>query len=178
MKNVKNNLKITCFLLIVFCMATVRTQAQSFEKGQQNFQLGVGLGSTFMVSGGSGTPPISASYEFGITDKISLGAFAGYATQKIDLGIANWKYNYILAAAKGAYHFDFGVEKLDPYAGVLLGYNIASVSTSSNLPGASAGGVLWGAHAGARYYLTPAIGVFGELGYGISWLNVGVSFKF
>jgi hypothetical protein len=178
MKNLKNNLSISLFTLCSFIFFSLQAQAQSFEKGQQNFQIGVGLGSTFMVSGGSGTPPISASYEFGITDKISLGAFAGYAGQKIDLGFATWKYTYILAAAKGAYHFDFGVEKLDPYAGALLGYNIASVSTSSNLPGASAGGVLWGAHAGARYYLTPAIGVFGELGYGISWLNVGVSFKF
>ena len=178
MKTIQRNILIRICLFMGCVAMYSTTQAQSFEKGQQNFQIGIGLGSTFMVSGGSGTPPINASYEFGITDKISLGAFAGYASQKIDLGIADWKYNYILAAAKGAYHFDFGVEKLDPYAGVLLGYNIASVSTSSNLPGASAGGVLWGAHAGARYYLTPAIGVFGELGYGISWLQVGVSFKF
>ncbi len=35
----------------------------------------------------------------------------------------------------------------------------------------------WGTHIGARYFFTPTVGMFLELGYGYSYANVGLSFK-
>ncbi len=153
---------------------------QAYEKGDKQLNIGVGLGSQFVAAGASGSLPIGLSFEVGATDKLSFGAYAGYAGATLNTGFGgDWKYQYILAAARGSYHFDFGVENLDPYAGIMLGYNIASVKTNGSVvTGASAGGVLWGAHAGTRYYFGPKFGIFGELGYGIAWLNAGVTFKF
>jgi hypothetical protein len=42
----------------------------------------------------------------------------------------------------------------------------------------AASAILYGAHLGARYYFTDNIGAHAELGYGISVLTLGASFKF
>ncbi len=166
------------FLVITLCfLASSTAWAQSFQKGDKMLNLGVGLGSQFAVAGAKSIPPVGLSFEVGLSDKFSLGAYGGYATAKVATGMGDWNYNYILLGGRGSYHFDFGVENLDPYAGALLGYNIASVSTTSNLPTASAGGLIYGGHVGARYYFSPSFGVFAELGYGIAWLNAGIVIK-
>lgn len=164
---------------LMVALLAMTTHAQSFEKGDKLLNVGVGLGSQFLASGAKGMPPVGLSFEVGVSDKISVGAYGGYASAKLDWGFGGeWKYSYILAAARGSYHFDFNVENLDPYVGAMLGYNIASVKVNNDTPaGASAGGVLWGAHAGARYYFSPKVGVFGEVGYGVAWLNLGLAFK-
>ncbi len=166
--------------MIVLCalLGITRSFGQAYEQGDKLLNIGVGLGSQFMAAGAKGTPPVGLSLEFGATDKISVGAYAGYAGAKVETVVGDWKYNYIIVGGRGSYHFDFGVENLDPYAGIVLGYNIASVSTDTNLPTASAGGFLWGAHAGARYFFGPKFGAFAEVGYGVAWLNVGLAFKF
>jgi|SRR5690606_35888517 len=153
---------------------------QSYQKGDKLLNIGAGFGSQFMASGATGAPPVGLSLEFGATDKISIGVYGGYAGATVETAVGDWDYTYIIAGGRGSYHFDFGGEKLDPYLGVLLGYNIASVNTSSNLPAAStsAGGFIWGGHAGARYLLGPKFGVFAELGYGVAWLTGGISLKF
>ena len=174
--NTKTKLVSLIVLFTVFGISA--SFSQTFEKGDKLLNLGVGLGSQFMASGAKGTPPVGVSLEFGVSDKISVGAYGGYAGAKVETMVGDWKYNYIIVGGRGSYHFDFGVENLDPYAGVMLGYNIASVSTDTNLPTASAGGFLWGAHAGARYFFSPKVGAFAEVGYGIAWLNVGLAFKF
>ncbi len=170
--------KLVSFLALALFLCNTQAFGQAYEQGDKLLNIGVGLGSQFMAAGAKGTPPVGLSLEFGITDKISVGGYAGYAGSKVETGFGDRKYTYILVGGRGSYHFDFGVENLDPYAGLMLGYNIASVSTDSNMPTASAGGFLWGAHAGARYFFGPKFGVFAELGYGIAWLNAGVAFKF
>ena len=89
---------------------------------------------------------------------------------------------------RGAYHFNefVKIDKLDLYAGLMLGYNIASETFSSTDPsrtniayyGSSYGGFAYSFFGGARYRFTDNIGVFGELGYGISILNIGLNIKF
>ena len=39
-------------------------------------------------------------------------------------------------------------------------------------------GINWSLFLGARYFFTENVGAFAELGYGISNLNLGVTFKF
>ncbi|WP_288882159.1 hypothetical protein [Pedobacter panaciterrae] len=61
-----------------------------------------------------------------------------------------------------------------------MGYNIASVKWQGEEAApasASAGEVIFGGHLGARYWLAEKIGIFGELGYGVGLLNLGVAFK-
>ena len=40
------------------------------------------------------------------------------------------------------------------------------------------GGVVFSAFGGCRYRFNDHVGIYGELGYGISYLNIGVNFKF
>lgn len=160
-------------LIVLTGIGITGSFAQSYSKGDNLLNVGIGLG------GGFGTP-IGLSFEHGFSDKISGGAYVAYASETTPTGFGDFKYTYILTAARASYHFDFGVEKLDPYLGVILGYNIASAKWTGGgtMPASSAGGVIYGGHAGARYYLSEKIAVFGEVGYGIGTLNAGVAFKF
>lgn len=143
---------------------------QSYEKGDNLLNIGVGLG------GGIGIP-IGISYEHGFSDKISGGVYVGYSG---NVGITNW--TYMLGAARASYHFDFNVDKLDPYLGAMIGYQYITIdgkSLNDMLPAAMRPNLfLWGGHAGARYLLSEKFGVFAEVGYGLANLNAGVTFKF
>jgi hypothetical protein len=146
---------------------------QSYEKGNSLLNIGVGFGGGFGM-------PIGLSYEYGFSDKISGGVYLGYASTSENFGVAEWKWTYGMGAARASYHFDFNVEGLDPYLGVMLGYNYAKGDWSSGSfnVNPSAGGVLYGGYAGARYLFTEKFGIFAEVGYGIGNLNAGLAFKF
>lgn len=183
--------KIAQFLIPGF-MAVGSVMAFSTDSAAQannHLNIGIGLGSTFMASGlKAGLPPLSVSYEHAFGEKISAGGFLGYAGASVESpaigGTWKWKYSYILVGARASYHFNFKVPKLDPYAGLVAGYNVASVSTEKpsgytgpDIAGAKAGGVVIGGHLGARYMLGNKVGAFAELGYGIAYLTLGVTFK-
>ncbi len=60
----------------------------------------------------------------------------------------------------------------------MLGYDIVSVSDDFSGSGISSSGLIVPVYVGARYYVTDKLGIMAELGYGVSVLNVGVSYKF
>ncbi|WP_291722274.1 porin family protein [Bernardetia sp.] len=162
-------------LLFVFTLSSAQAQ---YEQGQLDVNLGVGLLPTFFGSGTSqAIPPVGLSVEYGVTDNISVGGYAAYASTKID-GFDDWGYNYTILGARGAYHFNVNNERFDPYVGALLGYNIVSFTGDDDFTGATASGFAWSGFLGARYRFTDNIGVFGELGYGISILQLGLNLKF
>lgn len=156
--------------------------AQSHSSGTKNLNIGVGIGNS-VVTGNQTIPPVSASFEVGIKDNISAGGYIGYTASKFDYPSFNfsYKYSYLIVGARGAYHHDLGIPNLDPYAGAMLGYNIASAKYdgSGSDPGSSSsvGGLAYSVFAGARYLFTDSLGAYTEIGYGISYLNLGVNFK-
>ncbi len=171
----KKVLLLSLFTIVTIAFSAQKTQAQEYEQGSLVANVGIGLG------GGLGLP-ISASVDYGFKEKISLGGFVGFSTTNEDLGFFKVNYTYILVGARAGYHFDLGVDKLDPYVGALLGYNAASVGFEPD-PGPpfnniTAGGVIFGGFAGARYYITDNIGAFAELGYGLGTATIGVAYKF
>lgn len=181
----KMNLKKIALVIALATAGTFGANAQCYDAGNKLLNVGVGLGSTLSASGINSTlPPIGLSFEYGFTEKVSGGAYVGYSSASADVGFgstAKWNYTYTIVGARGSYHF-LTSDKLDPYAGAMLGYNIASVTYDG--PGtapttlASASAVIIGAHLGARYYFTDNIGAFAELGYGIAYLQLGVAAKF
>lgn len=167
------------------------TNAQIYEEGRGQLNVGIGLGSTLSGAGLSTTvPPIGLSYEYGFHEHISGGAYLGYSGASEEMttfgGTWKWSYNYIIVGARGSWHFDFlDTDKFDPYAGILIGYNIASVSvekpsgyTGPEPASVSAGGVVVGGHLGMRYHFNEKLGAFAELGYGIAFLQLGLTAKF
>lgn len=174
-------------LFIVAIVTSIGISAQSYSEGDNLINFGVGIGASF-ATGTSTIPPISASFEHGFTDKISAGGLIGYSGSKDELpsfgGTYTFRYSYIIIGARGSYHF-YSTDKIDAYGGALLGFNIASSSvkydgptTATPAPAvASAGGFTYGLHVGARYYFNEKFGAFGELGYGIAYLTLGVTMK-
>jgi hypothetical protein len=176
--------------VIVFSLTQLLAQESTFKQGDKVLNLGIGFGSTF-YSGSyykAGIPPISASLEFGVKDgvldkgSIGIGGYLGYSSHKWEYSGWGWKYTNIILGVRGVFHYPL-VNKLDTYTGLLLGYNIATSKEFGNsVPGynysASAGGVAYSWFVGGRYYFSDSFAVMLELGYGITYLNLGVALKF
>jgi len=87
------------------------------------------------------------------------------------------------------YEDDFP-ENIDLYAGIGLGFNVLShkIETSNEISGAPPippnivdnGGFQLGYHffVGGRYYFKKHASVFAEIGYGLSFLNVGLTIRY
>lgn len=165
----KRVLTVSMLLLVIVFFA----QAQmAYKQGDQ----------VAGVYGSGGFPPISVAYETGLTENISVGGLLGYTTSEESYWTWKWTYSYIIIAARGAYHIDlFHKSNIDTYGGLLLGYNI--VSSSVEGPGTawgySAGGsyLLFGGFIGGRYYFSPKLAAQAELGYGMGYLTIGISYK-
>jgi hypothetical protein len=168
---------------------------QSFEKGAQAINLGIGFGNTdYYGSDYSGFyPSVSGSYEYGIvrvpmgsqlTGVVSVGGYMAWSASDYN---QNWegyyyRYNTFIIAVRGNYHFIFH-EKFDPYAGIWLGGRIHGGQWKGNgnhpedwEPAKSTPAA--GAYIGARWFFNDHIAVYSEVGYLISVFNVGISFKF
>jgi len=83
------------------------------------------------------------------------------------------------------FHPDDFPENIDLYVGVGLGFNYLSQRFSNNVePGSvgreDIGGLKLGYHlfVGGRYYFNQNFAVFAEVGYGLSFLNVGITLRY
>lgn len=192
--------KLAKLMLVVAIIATTGVKAQSFKKDQVDFNAGIGFGTTF-IGYTSTLPALSISGEYGVTDAISVGGYLGFTGERYTYYgydycpaygngfyyTATERWTFIIIGARGAYHFAqfINVDNLDVYAGLMLGYNIAGTSFSTNDPcpndirytGTAYGGLAWSLYAGARYRFTDHLGVFAELGYGIDYLTIGLNYK-
>lgn len=182
------------FLLVLLVaglsMTQLLAQESTFKQGDKVLNLGIGIGSTFYSGTGykAGIPPISASLEFGVKDgvldkgTIGIGGYLGYSSHKWEYSGWGWKYTNIILGVRGVFHYPL-VNKLDTYTGLLLGYNIATSKEFGTAVfgynySASSGGVAYAWFVGGRYYFSDSFAVMAELGYGITYLNLGVALKF
>ncbi|RYG10268.1 MAG: hypothetical protein EOO07_22445 [Chitinophagaceae bacterium] len=180
------------FLFVLGFSATYAQQTRlAFEKGESTIQVGFGLGITY-ADGAVNVPPLQVRYEKAVTEYISVGGILGYSSSTYNFQGYDYNFNtgmtyetlfgikqsYLLIGARANYHFETG-EKFDPYGGATLGYS--KISTGDNI-GAGVNLknnlVLYGAQIGANYYFSDKIGGWAELGYGISYFNLGLSYKF
>jgi hypothetical protein len=174
----------------VFSLTQLLAQESTFKQGDKVLNLGIGFGSTFYSGTGykAGIPPISASLEFGVKDgvldkgSIGIGGYLGYSSHKWEYNNWGWKYTNIIIGVRGVFHYPL-VDKLDTYTGLLLGYNIASSKEFGTAVfgynySASSGGVAYSWFVGGRYYFSDKFAGMLELGYGITYLNLGIALKF
>ena len=168
-------MKRLSLLLLALCVMGGAANAQKkpfrdgdvFSKGDVVLNLGIGLGN--MVYNDSYTkkvPPISLSGEYAVTGNlfnngrgvVGLGAYIGYTGAKyraFDNLDAGWNFNNITMTN------DYGSfpSGLRPSAPAVGGFEFAF-------------------YVGARYYLTQRFAVFGEVGYGLATVNLGLAYKF
>jgi hypothetical protein len=167
------------FLTIVaFCLFAHSNLHAQYKKGDNLLNAGVGLG-VFTYGG----IPIGASFEHGITEDISVGAFFDYLSWKNSYLSYSYSWRFMYFGARGSYHLNellkLDNDKIDTYVGAGLGFRV--VSTSDNLTTGYKGygnGIFYHIHAGGRYYFANNLAGFAEVGYGIAALKVGLTLKF
>lgn len=152
---------------LIGCVAIHQAHAQNVnvvEKGTSLVNVGVGIN--------NGALPINVSYDYGVVgnlfdDKsaLTVGGLAGALIGKDATGV--------LLGARLGLHYHF-IPELDTYLSVMLGYD----SLDGDKKSSKDGNFAWGTHLGARYMFSKKMGAFAELGYGYSFANIGVVFRF
>lgn len=155
------------------------------SKGTSMVNLGIGLGYRF--GGSMSVPPLSVAYDYslksGLIDgngAITLGGYLAYTSANYSYWAQSTTASYTVLGVRGMFHYQF-VPKLDTYAGLMLGYHFTSVSSTAPAEhyesSIAASAFDMGVILGARYFFTPRIGAFTELGYTLPYWNLGVTFK-
>lgn len=171
-----------------------------------NVGIGFGGGNYYSRNFGGGyvyssSPAFSVTYEQAYPKKLGpgylgIGAYAGFRTSHSrydNYYYQNEKYyyehrwNYFMLTTRGVYHWDvLNSKNAEVYGGVLVGFRITTYNytTNSNDPDVglykrSDGGLypVGSLFAGARWYFVPNVALFGEAGYGVSYITGGVTFK-
>jgi hypothetical protein len=175
----------------IACVATTATVASAQTKaGTASFGVGyTDIGAVVGLGGvGSASASFGGRFEHAIKPLPDLGngilgiqaAFDYYSWSSSFVGYS-WSYKYIPVGVTANYHFKLNDQpKIDPFVGAGLGYNIVNCSFSgtgiSNACGYSSG-IYFIGRAGARYFFSPKMAVYGDVGAGGATLNLGVTFK-
>ena len=179
--------------------------AQSLTEGDNLVNISFGAGNLVRPQGFTTVlPPTVFQFEHALSDLITVGGYLGYSLSYFeDDGIYmiplspyhseyqkyRWNSKNILFGAKATYHFGEMLntsKKLDPYAGLSLGYNATTVKRKQLdgsydlqpvLSPSPKSRVMLGIYAGARYYMNEQIALFGEFGYSTAVLQLGITYK-
>lgn len=144
------------------------------KNGDSLIHAGVGLSG--FGNGGWFIPPVSVGYEklVHINDMLpfsfgGMAAVSGYGysydyADYSDMTIKTRRCSYLNldVAATARYHFNFGIDKLDVYAGFMAGL---SLGLDNNEKLDVHPGFLWGASAGASWFFTDKIAASADFGY-------------
>ena len=149
-------------------------------------------------------PPIQVSYGVALADNFVLSGFVAYANTRYDYedylysrypvwsgGNVHyrWTTNDILFGVEGRYYFGEVLNlsgRFNPYAKVMVGYHSIALKKEAIkaysdidpiLRPLPMGGTFAGIAIGATYNVSDKIAVFGELGYAISLLQLGLVIK-
>ncbi|MEA5461452.1 hypothetical protein VB796_20470 [Arcicella sp. LKC2W] len=156
------------FLLALLLTASSKSFSQAYKQGDNLLNGTIGIGNGF------GNLAIGGSFEHGFTETISAGGSFDY----LGLGSVYGSGGLLYIAARGSFHAGEllkASDKLDPYAGLGLGY-VSWPGTAFSGYGAS--GLFFGGHVGARYWFADNLGGVAELGFGTANLKLGVTLKF
>lgn len=166
-------------------------QAQeTFSKGDNLVGVQLGIGDGLAISGTYENCVKSGLFA---TEKgsVGVGGYLGYLHYNNTAGgdyygdvyKSEWNYNNIIIGARGSLHYEF-IDRLDSYAGLMLGYEIVNYSNSVKGGGElisgelDSNGLAFSLHVGTRYYFTDNFAAGIEVGYGVAYANLGVAFKF
>ena len=127
--------------------------------------------------------PIALNYEYGFLNRFSggitfayskvKGKYSGYGDSFTD------ELTITTILARANYHFGKS-EKFDPYIGGGMGYVKSKYNNDQSASRNDVPGLLgYSAQLGGRYYFTPSLGAYAELGYvNGSFVQVGLTARF
>lgn len=153
-------------LLIVGSVACAFSQS-SFNRSATVVNVGAGIATDVKHTV---FPPLSVSIEQGVADgifstgkgSVGVGGYIGLAAYRDHYDSDT--YVHTILGPRASLHYEF-VPQLDTYSSLMLGYNVGARRFA------------WELMLGARYYFNPNIALMTELGYGVTFFNLGVSFR-
>lgn len=174
------------------CKKKRKPQAFFTEQGQVYILPALGLMPTYWADKAeTDMPPIQVGIRWMTTKNFSLGAYAGYSRswsgeRQVCGNIrASWfNRSYFIGIEKGFHYTE--APNWDLYGSMSLLFQFIEVEPGNpEAEKAIADGcfrapkdkMTMTAHIGARYALSSRYSVFGELGYGVSLLKVGVGYR-
>jgi len=105
-----------------------------------------------------------------------LGIQAGFEWYSWSAPFYSWTYIPIGVTAN--YHFRLDDPKFDPFIGLGLGYQIITCDfKGTGVSGCSNSAIYFIGRAGARYFFSPKMAAYADVGAGASTLSVGLMFK-
>ena|GEM_PF-537956 len=157
------------------------------EPGNILTNVGVGFGSP--VIGDVVIPPIQASVEYVLPIAgfpTSFGGLIGITTSSYDTIWSKYDYTGIAFGGRASWHFNIGIDNLDTYSSLTLGYFSFSMKDTpkagyEDLPKIETdySQFYYGVNVGVRYFFTPVIGASVEVGYSaLSYIAAGLTLKF
>jgi hypothetical protein len=193
--------KTTIIILFAsFMTGVINAQDAPFQIGTNVISAGVGFGSAIgSGSYSSQTPVIQVHYEHGQwavggPGVISIGGYLGFLSHKYEYDYfvppsfnysVTDKWSYTIIGVRSAYHYNaLKNDKFDVYGGLMLSYDINHYSYESTDPyyqysgGANNNTISLTGFVGGRYFFSTNWAGYAELGYGVSFLNLGASYKF
>lgn len=165
-------------VLVVFAVLlgwAPSARAQGFGVGYTDVGPVIGLGSV-----GDASVSIGGRLEFGLRELPNLGNGILGVEVSVDhysYGIGSfgdWSYNPIGVTAN--YHFHLDNKKFDPFIGLGLGDYIVTHPSCSACSGFNSG-VYFIGRLGARYFVSPSLALYADVGSGAGALHVGATFK-
>jgi len=196
---------VACFLSFM-SIATAYAEHFAFKIGENRASFGVGLGWTHGVRNYAGTfnfPSASVLVERSILPFrdfgfLSVGAQFGFHHGHRNVGMPNlanrdfresWTTFYFVPRLAlyfhEVFHPDDFPENIDLFVGVGVGFRHLSQRFTQNVTAIEVArdmniGFLFGYHffVGGRYYFRENMAVFAEVGYGLSFLNVGITIRY
>ncbi len=195
---------LTTIVSLVVMTNSSTLHAQVFKKGTGALNAGVGLlGYTpYWGVGYSASPYLNVAFDYGVYDfpennklSIGIGGYIGYKsisyswTGSWEDKYERWHYNepvketwsYTAFGIRPTVHYSL-LDNAEIYGGLSLGYVVLGYRTNNpdyDISYRSYGSYVgFGTYAGFRYYFGKSFGLYTELGYGLAYLNIGVSFKF
>jgi hypothetical protein len=206
MKNNKNEMTMSkfalVFALLIACLPGAYAQQPTFAKGDIELSAGIGLLPTFVKDDGNTlVPPVTLRAGYRFSSNFSLSAFAAYsATETAELArttgvVEQFQNDFLIFGLRPTVHAT-SFKNWDIYGGFAIGYVVPTVERTvisepvdtrnvvvdevqyeTSFTRDATNELLFSGFIGANYYFRKKTAVFAEVGYGISILNAGVTFK-
>jgi hypothetical protein len=191
--------KLLIVAVLVFSSSIIFAQEQNFKKNSLNLNAGIGIGGHYAAwnSYSSQSPEIGISADYGIIDNVGPGTIGaglylgykkmGYKENYYDGSNSyyyKWNWTYTIVGVRGTYYYTLDNPKIEVYGGALLGVLMEKFKHKSNDPywqnyeyNYGGSDLSLTVFAGGKFNITKKLGIFGEVGYGISYLTLGASLK-
>ncbi|HFA50077.1 MAG TPA: hypothetical protein ENJ95_13795 [Bacteroidetes bacterium] len=193
-------MKKSILILSIFCLLfSANTMfSQSVENGKISFSAGLGLAPTFLADATSvNMPPVNFRATYQLRPNFGLSAYAAYSSSNATLptnitdgqnSLVNNKQ--LLLGLRAEMRKELS-KRFDFYGGGMLAFvrtDLQEFNPQTNQtivraqnaptpfdPNAPKGKVIYAGFVGSAFHITRRVGLFAELGFGVSLLNAGIT---